>query len=175
MYWMWGPIDEDNVQFDLEHDGEASLKKEQAVEDFEEVNVVGAQPKLYPDMVAPAASPKPIMCRSTPYPETVPAKAPMPARRAQPGSAQIRVELPQTATSAPHVEFYEKKSKAIAALYDYKFGELSNFCTFDPKSKTIVAFAAKATIPSPTSLRQAGLEVLWLPMRFQIQQLQNKE
>ena len=47
MYWMWGPIDEDNVQFDLEQDGEASLKKEQAVEDFEEVNVVAEGQKVH--------------------------------------------------------------------------------------------------------------------------------
>jgi hypothetical protein len=66
---------------------------------------------------------------------------------------------------AAHAEMYESKSKAIAALYEYKLGELSNFCTYDPVTQTIFAHALESSVPNPAVLRRAGLEVLWLPMQ----------
>jgi hypothetical protein len=69
-----------------------------------------------------------------------------------------------------HAEMYESKSKAIVALYEYKLGELSNFCTYDPTRSTIFAHALESSVPNPAVLREAGLEVLWLPMQGEITQ-----
>ena len=69
-----------------------------------------------------------------------------------------------------HAEMYESKSKAIVALYEYKLGELSNFCTYDPTRNTIFAHALESSVPNPAVLREAGLEVLWLPMQGEITQ-----
>jgi hypothetical protein len=66
---------------------------------------------------------------------------------------------------------YESKGEAITALYEYKLGELSNFCTFDPARNTIFAHAFESSVPNPAVLRQAGLEVLWLPMEGEICQM----
>jgi hypothetical protein len=70
-----------------------------------------------------------------------------------------------------HAEMYESKSKAIVALYEYKLGELSNFCTYDPTRNTIFAHALESSVPNPAVLRESGLEVLWLPMRGEITQI----
>jgi hypothetical protein len=88
----------------------------------------------------------------------------------------VRVEFPKTVNLGAHAEIYESKSKAIAALYEYKLSELSNFCTYDPATQTIFAHALESSVPNPAVLKQAGLEVLWLPMQKEICKLiQNRE
>jgi hypothetical protein len=93
------------------------------------------------------------------------------SRRRQLSSAMVRVEFPQTMNLATHAEMYESKSKAITALYEYKLGELSNFCTYDPSTRTIFAHALESSVPSPAALRAAGREILWLPMQMEIHHL----
>jgi len=91
--------------------------------------------------------------------------------RQRQSSSTVRVEFPKTMNLSAHTEVYETKTKAIAALYEYKLGELSNFCTFDPTTNTIFAHALESSVPNPAVLRQAGLEVLWLPMQKVISQM----
>jgi hypothetical protein len=93
------------------------------------------------------------------------------SKRRQISSTMIRVEYPKTMNLAAHAEMYESKSKAITALYEYKLGELSNFCTYDPATRTIFAHALESSVPNPAVLRRAGLEVLWLPMQKEIHHL----
>ena len=201
MHWMWGPIQEDNLDMDLEKDGEASLSEEQEPNPADQLGGCGGNLPLQnyqahlmfleqqrakrlrmawleQDMMkmprgqdgsrgqaGPSMRQNASTIQSTTLPNTPPTEAPKVPHQARTRPDQVQVEFPQTATSAPHTEFYETKSKAIAALYDYKLGELSNFCTFDPKTNTIVAIAIEASIPSPATLREATLEVLWLPMK----------
>lgn len=93
------------------------------------------------------------------------------SRRRQLSSAMVRVEFPQTMNLATHAEMYESKSKAITALYEYKLGELSNFYTYDPSTRTIFAHTLESSVPSPAALRAAGREILWLPTQMEIHHL----
>jgi hypothetical protein len=97
-------------------------------------------------------------------------------RRQETSSTMVKVEFPKTVNLGAHAELYESKSKAIAALYEYKLSELSNFCTYDPSTHTIFAHTLESSVPNPAVLKQAGLEVLWLPMQKKIAKLiQEKE
>jgi hypothetical protein len=89
-------------------------------------------------------------------------------RKRETSSTMIRVEFPKTVNLGAHAEIYESKSKAIAALYVYKLSELSNFCTYDPSTHTIFAHALESSVPNPAVLKQAGLEIIWLPMQKDI-------
>ncbi len=86
-------------------------------------------------------------------------------RKRETSATMVRVEFPKTVNLGAHAEIYEFKSKAIAALYEYKLSELSNFCTYDPSTHTIFAHALESSVPNPAVLKQAGLDVLWLPMQ----------
>jgi hypothetical protein len=74
------------------------------------------------------------------------------------------VEYPRTVNLGAHQEVYESQGQAITALYEYKLGELSNYCTYDPVKRIIYAHSLESSVPNPADLRKKGLELLWLPM-----------
>ena len=75
------------------------------------------------------------------------------------------MEFPGTIELPAHSEKCESRAKAIDALYNYKLGELSNFCIFDPVTQTIYARSLDKGVPNPRTLKRHDVELLWVPIR----------
>jgi hypothetical protein len=80
-------------------------------------------------------------------------------------SLPVIVEFPDTIELPTHSKKYESRAEAIDALYNYKLGELSNFCIFDPVTQTIYARSLDEGVPNPRTLKRHGVELLWVPIR----------
>jgi hypothetical protein len=80
-------------------------------------------------------------------------------------SLPVTVEFPGTIELPTHSEKYESRAEAIDALYNYKLGELSNFCIFDPVTQTIYARSLDEGVPNPRTLKRHDVELLWVPIR----------
>jgi hypothetical protein len=80
-------------------------------------------------------------------------------------SLPVIVDFPGTIELSTHSEKYETRAEAIDALYNYKLGELSNFCIFDPVTQTIYARSLDEGVPNPRTLKKYDVELLWVPIR----------
>ncbi|KAI6714240.1 hypothetical protein JHW43_003187 [Diplocarpon mali] len=77
-------------------------------------------------------------------------------------SAAVQVQFPSTLNLLQHTETYVSKVEAIAAVQQYKLGELSNFCIYDAEKRKIIAHSIDSPVPNPADLARMGLEILWL-------------
>ncbi|KAE8451907.1 hypothetical protein EG329_002748 [Mollisiaceae sp. DMI_Dod_QoI] len=87
------------------------------------------------------------------------------ARRRVVSNATVQIRFPATENAAAHTETYESKSKAIAALYDYRPAEFSNFVVSDPSERILYARNLKLPPPDLAELKGKGLGVVWLPLQ----------
>jgi hypothetical protein len=90
-----------------------------------------------------------------------------PQRKSCPGGI-IRVEYPSVVGRFAHVETYDSKEMAIAAMIHYKHCELSEYAIFDPSERTIYARLPENGKPDTEVMNQHGFEVVWLPMNSRL-------
>jgi hypothetical protein len=86
-------------------------------------------------------------------------------RRRIVSTAAVHVQFPAIKHKLAQIETFDDRSKAIAALYDYKLGPLSNVAIYDPVKRTFHAQDLDSHQPSSAELEQSGLELVWLPLQ----------
>ncbi|CZR59214.1 uncharacterized protein PAC_09106 [Phialocephala subalpina] len=87
------------------------------------------------------------------------------ARRRVVSTAAVQVQFPATKNSAPRIETFDSRIKAIAGLYLYKLSQLSNNVVYDPAKRIFYAQDPEYVPPSLAKLQERRLELVWLPLQ----------
>lgn len=78
-------------------------------------------------------------------------------------SCPVKVIFPKTVNLQSHTQTYNSRLEAINAVYNYKLGDLSNFCVWNQNKKALYAYSLEDPVPNPADLKSMGLVLLWLP------------